>query len=78
MYDDKDSGDDNSIGFPRSISNFHSDQFNVSSNQFRAKCDHGKESEFKFVFGHSKSTTQRSNYNCAVQFDPTINGIHQS
>ena len=50
------------IGFPGQFQTF-SNQFNVSSNQFRAKYDRGKESEFKFVFGHSKSTTQRSNYN---------------
>ena len=43
--------------FPGQFQTF-SNQFNVSSNQFRAKCDRDKESEFNFVFGRSKSTTQ--------------------
>ena len=48
------------IGFPGQFQTF-SNQFNVSSNQFRPKCDRGKISEFKFVFGYSNSTTQRPN-----------------
>ena len=47
-------------GFPGQFQTF-SNQFNVSSNQFRPKCDRGNISEFKFVFGYSNSTTQRPN-----------------
>ena len=49
-----------SIGFPGQFQTI-CNQFDISSNQFRPKCDRGKKSAFKFVFERSKSKTQQSN-----------------
>ena len=48
------------IGFPGQFQTI-CNQFDISSNQFRPKCDRGKKSAFKFVFERSKSKTQQSN-----------------